>query len=93
MPKEENEIRERLEDENSSGADVELDACGLYCPEPVMMIHNKIRDMQPSQTLRIIATDPSTTRDVPKFCVFLGHELVEHSEQDGIYRYLIRKKE
>ena len=25
----------------------ELDTCGLFCPEPVMMLHNKIRDMSP----------------------------------------------
>lgn len=68
-----------------------LDACGLFCPEPVMLLHNKIRDIEAGQLLEILATDPSTTRDVPKFCLFLGHELVERSEQNGQYRYLIRK--
>ena len=68
-----------------------LDACGLFCPEPVMMLHNKIRDIAAGEILEVLATDPSTTRDVPKFCMFLGHELVERSEQDGQYRYLIRK--
>ena len=68
-----------------------LDACGLFCPEPVMMLHNKIRDIAVGEILEVLATDPSTTRDVPKFCLFLGHELIEHSAQDGQYRYLIRK--
>tara|TARA_R100001377_G_scaffold4565_2_gene2593 strand:- start:499 stop:768 length:270 start_codon:yes stop_codon:yes gene_type:complete len=68
-----------------------LDACGLFCPEPVMMLHNKIRDIEAGDILEVFATDPSTTRDVPKFCLFLGHELIEHSQQDGRYRYLIRK--
>ena len=40
----------------------------------------------------MIATDPSTRRDIPKFCVFLGHELVEQAEDNGTYLYLIRKK-
>lgn len=70
---------------------LELDACGLYCPEPVMLLHNKIRDMVAGDMLRLTATDPSTSRDVPKFCLFLGHELVETSQQDGLYRYVIRK--
>lgn len=69
-----------------------LDACGLFCPEPVMMLHNKIRDMAQGQILELEATDPSTTRDVPKFCMFLGHELLQKSESDGKYVYLIRKK-
>lgn len=70
---------------------MELDACGLFCPEPVMLLHNKIRDIDVGEQLLLIATDPSTTRDVPKFCHFLGHELVESSEEEGNYRYLIRK--
>ena len=70
----------------------ELDACGLFCPEPVMLLHNKIRDIQEGDLLSIVATDPSTTRDIPKFCIYLGHELVEQKETDGKYFYLVRKK-
>ena len=52
-----------------------LDATGLNCPEPVMMLHQHIRDLVPGGLLKVIATDPSTRRDIPKFCVFLDHEL------------------
>lgn len=69
-----------------------LDTCGLFCPEPVMMLHNRIRDMQPGEEVTVIATDPSTRRDIPKFCHFLGHELLEQSEGDGEFRYRVRKK-
>ena len=31
------------------------------------------------------------TRDVPKFCHFLGHELLSTAENDKVYRYSIRK--
>tara|TARA_R110000824_G_scaffold161472_3_gene336724 strand:+ start:407 stop:646 length:240 start_codon:yes stop_codon:yes gene_type:complete len=71
--------------------DAELDACGLFCPEPVMMLHTRIKDVAPGKVLRVIATDPSTTRDVPRFCQFLGHELVSHIEQGDRYIYLIRR--
>ena len=70
---------------------VELDATGLFCPEPVMLLHNKIRDMHSGELLRLVATDPSTTRDVPKFCIYLGHDLVKNYTQDKKYYYLIRK--
>ncbi|MCE8035618.1 MAG: sulfurtransferase TusA [Halomonas sp.] len=69
---------------------VELDTTGLYCPEPIMLMHNKVRDMQPGEILKVIATDPATTRDVPKFCSFLGHELISQQESDGQYLYFIR---
>lgn len=70
-----------------------LDARGLYCPEPVMLLHNKVRDMQAGELLEVMATDPSTLRDIPKFCAFLGHELVlkETLEAEKEFRYLIRK--
>ncbi|HDZ37716.1 MAG TPA: sulfurtransferase TusA [Marinobacter sp.] len=71
--------------------DAELDACGLFCPEPVMMLHARIKDVAPGKILRITATDPSTTRDVPRFCQFLGHELISHTEQDDRFIYLIRR--
>lgn len=72
--------------------DAELDARGLFCPEPVMMLHNKVRDIAPGSLLNVIATDPSTQRDIPKFCAFLGHELVEQAVDEGLYSYWIRKK-
>lgn len=73
--------------------DVELDARGLFCPEPVMMLHNRINDVEPGRVLRVVATDPSTTRDIPRFCQFLGHELVNQSESDDLFIYLIRRGE
>jgi tRNA 2-thiouridine synthesizing protein A len=71
--------------------DLELDARGLFCPEPVMMLHNRINDVQPGGVLRVVATDPSTTRDIPRFCQFLGHELVDQSEDSDLFIYLIRR--
>ncbi|WP_286237712.1 sulfurtransferase TusA [Neptuniibacter halophilus] len=72
-------------------ADHVLDAQGLYCPEPVMMLHNRVRDMAAGEVLHILATDPSTQRDIPKFCTFLGHELVEQYVDEPLYGYYIRK--
>ena len=76
-----------------SDFDAELDARGLFCPEPVMMLHNRINDVEPGQVLRVLATDPSTTRDIPRFCQFLGHKMIGEHEQDGEYVYLIRRSE
>jgi tRNA 2-thiouridine synthesizing protein A len=48
--------------------------------------------MAVGETVRVLATDPSTERDIPRFCNFLGHELLEHNECDGNFRYLLRKQ-
>ena len=69
----------------------ELDTSGLMCPEPVMMLHNKIRDLAAGDIIKITATDPSTRRDIPKFCHFLNHELLAQSEKNNRYFYIIKK--
>lgn len=79
--------------ETRPDTDTCLDASGLFCPEPVMMLHNRIRDMADGEVVEVIATDPSTTRDVPKFCHFLGHELVAQEQVDGRYLYYVRKRD
>ena len=72
-------------------ADQQLDALGLRCPEPVMMIRLTIRKMQPGQTLLITADDPATTRDIPAFCRFMDHELLAQDVTTLPYRYLLKK--
>jgi tRNA 2-thiouridine synthesizing protein A len=72
-------------------ADHQLDAKGLLCPEPVMLLHNKVRDMSSGETLHVSATDPSTQRDIPKFCMFLGHELLDQQATEHCFEYLIKK--
>ncbi|BBM02755.1 sulfurtransferase TusD [Microbulbifer sp. GL-2] len=70
-----------------------LDARGLLCPEPVMMLHSAVRNVTDGEVLKMLATDPSTQRDVPKFCQFLGYELVQHAEENDEFVYWIRKAE
>jgi tRNA 2-thiouridine synthesizing protein A len=77
--------------EQPSGADHILDTSGLYCPEPVMLLHNMIRDIGSGELLQVVATDPSTQRDIPKFCNFLGHTLEASRVTETGFTYLIRK--
>lgn len=72
-------------------ADHTLDAIGLRCPEPVMMVRQKIRKIDVGQTLLIIADDPSTTRDIPSFCRFMEHELISIQTQELPFQYVIKK--
>lgn len=69
----------------------QMDAKGLFCPEPVMMLHSQIAEMAVGESVEIQATDPSTRRDFIKFCSFLGHELVLDEEREGILFYVIKK--
>ena len=70
-----------------------VDARGLFCPEPVMMLHKKIREINIGEKVTVIATDPSTMRDIPKFCHLLGHELLESITEDNEFLFIILKAE
>ncbi|MEW6989577.1 sulfurtransferase TusA [Colwelliaceae bacterium 6441] len=74
-----------------SQADHHLDAMGLRCPEPVMMVRLNIRKIASGETLCVIADDPSTARDIPSFCRFMEHELVAQQSTVIPFQYLIRK--
>jgi len=71
--------------------DVVVDAKGLRCPEPLMVVRNRMMDMASGQIIKVLATDPSTSWDFPNFCRFLNHELVQQESADGVYVYWIRK--
>jgi len=57
-------------------ADELLDAQGLHCPEPLMLVRNTMRGLASGQILHIKATDPTTQRDLEQFCRFMGHDLL-----------------
>ena len=72
-------------------SDKTLDALGLRCPEPVMMVRKTVREMQTGDILLVVADDPSTTRDIPSFCEFMEHRLLDAETQQPPYRYWIQK--
>lgn len=72
-------------------ADFTLDALGLRCPEPVMMVRLQVRKMEDGQSLTIIADDPATTRDIPSFCRFMQHRLITSQTEHLPFTYLILK--
>lgn len=71
--------------------DHELDAIGLRCPEPVMMLRLKIRKIAAGETLLVSADDPSTARDIPSFCRFMDHQLIYQQTTEKPFQYVIKK--
>lgn len=72
-------------------ADRTLDATGLICPEPLMLVRNAVRDLNPGEVLHVVATDPSTERDFHNFCRFMGHDMLAQQVAEQPYLYWIRK--
>ena len=75
---------------------IQLNTRGLRCPEPVMMLHQAIRKSKSGDVVEIFATYNSTSWDIPKFCMHLGHELLLQEEVldaagNKEFHYLVKK--
>ena len=73
-------------------ADQVLDVKGLNCPLPILRAKKALKDMPTGATLQVLATDPGAVKDFEAFSRSTGHELMEWSQTDGIYRFLLKKK-
>ncbi len=71
-------------------ADHTLDAKGLNCPLPILKARKALKEVPAGGTLEILATDPGAVADFEAFCRQTGNELVEHSQEDSVYRFLIK---
>lgn len=69
-----------------------LDAKGQSCPMPIIKSKRAINELEIGQVLEILATDPGMVNDVAAFTRTTGQELLESSEDNGVFRFLIRKK-
>lgn len=72
--------------------DKEVDAKNLNCPLPILRCKKGLSDMAADQTLKIMATDPSSVKDFEAFCKQTGHELVQRDEEDSVYTFYIKKR-
>ncbi len=71
---------------------MKVNANGLICPEPIMMLHKAINDSIDGAIIELEATDPTAERDVKKFCHFLGHELLDFKQNGDQLIFKIKKK-
>ncbi len=76
MIDQENKSANLCEDELEMQPHALVDAKGLLCPEPVMLLHNAIKKVEARGLVKVTATDTSTLRDIPRFCEHLGHDLL-----------------
>jgi len=70
--------------------DVLLDVTGFNCPIPVLKARRAARNMATGQVLTVRATDPASMIDFKHFCNTTGNELLDASETDDVFTYIIR---
>jgi tRNA 2-thiouridine synthesizing protein A len=70
-----------------------LDLKGLSCPLPIVKTAKAMKDMQPGELVEVLATDPGSVPDFNAWSKATGNQLVEQTQEGGVFRFLLKKKE
>ncbi len=70
---------------------LEVDACGLQCPGPILSLKTGIEKIKPGERILEKASDPGFARDVKSWCNMTGNRLVSLNEEGGIIEAVIQK--
>jgi tRNA 2-thiouridine synthesizing protein A len=70
----------------------ELDTRGLNCPLPILKAKKALSDMASGEVLKVVSTDPGSTRDFQAFARQTGNELVEQSSADDEFIHFLRRR-
>ena len=68
-----------------------LDTKGMNCPLPILKAKKAIKGLAAGETLQVLSTDPGSVKDFEAFCRSTGNELMDTSEADGVFTYMIKK--
>lgn len=69
-----------------------LDLKGLSCPLPIVKTAQAMKEMTSGDLVEALATDPGSVADFAAWAKATGNELVEQTTEDGVFRFVIRKK-
>jgi NADPH-dependent 2,4-dienoyl-CoA reductase/sulfur reductase-like enzyme/peroxiredoxin family protein/rhodanese-related sulfurtransferase/TusA-related sulfurtransferase len=70
---------------------VELDACGLQCPGPIMAVYTRMQQMTEGQRMQVLATDPGFVRDIATWAQQTGNSLLDLKQEKGRITALLAK--
>ena len=58
-----------------------------------MLLHQTIHEAKIGEIVALIATDPTSIKDVKKFCEYLNHSLISISDDEGVITFKVKKGE
>ena len=59
---------------------------------PIVRTAQQMKTVAQGELLEVLATDPGAVADFAAWSRSTGNELVEGSVQDGVYRFVLRRK-
>jgi TusA-related sulfurtransferase len=70
----------------------EIDTRGLNCPLPILRAKKALTELRSGQLLKVVATDPGSTRDFQAFARQTGNELVEQQTVGADFIHILRRR-
>lgn len=70
---------------------LEVDACGLQCPGPIMKLKNSMDTLKEGQTISIKASDAGFYKDVQSWANVTGNQVLELSQQGSEITAVLQK--
>lgn len=68
-----------------------IDATGLKCPQPLLLVKKAMNKLKSGQILWLKATDPHTDLDLEVWCERFGHKIVDVINAEDIYHFWLEK--
>jgi NADPH-dependent 2,4-dienoyl-CoA reductase/sulfur reductase-like enzyme/peroxiredoxin family protein/rhodanese-related sulfurtransferase/TusA-related sulfurtransferase len=78
-------------DSKTTSKIIQIDACGLQCPGPIMKLKKAMDDLSVGERVEVTATDAGFPRDAESWCRSTGNRLVSAEGQDGYHTVVIEK--
>jgi NADPH-dependent 2,4-dienoyl-CoA reductase/sulfur reductase-like enzyme/peroxiredoxin family protein/rhodanese-related sulfurtransferase/TusA-related sulfurtransferase len=75
----------------SAALEVEVDACGLQCPGPIMKLKEKIDTLPVGSRVIVKASDPGFMNDVKAWADVTGNRLIDLKMDKGVITAVIEK--
>ncbi len=73
-------------------ADAVIDTSGTCCPVPVVETKKAVvSKVEVGGVVEVIATDPGSKYDMPAWAKNTGHELLASDEDEGKFRFWIKR--
>jgi len=72
--------------------DEELDATGLFCPEPLFEVRNLSETLEIGQCFKVLTDDPAADEDLHRWAKRSETEVLDFRIDEGILTFLFKKK-
>ncbi len=70
---------------------IEVNACGLQCPGPILQVHQRIAQLSHGDILKVSATDPGFVVDVQAWCKKTGNTFIKSDKDGRVYTAYLQK--